>query len=56
MQNEEPTGFFFFSEAGPVLHYLLRKQVIMMLSPPKKIHGDDYSFLACLYGFQSWLL
>lgn len=49
MQNEEPTGFFFFfPEAGPVLHYLLRKQVITMLPPTKKkIHGDDYSFLTC---------
>ena len=46
MQNEEPTGFYFFpSEAGPVLHYLLRKQIIVMLFLPNKINGDDYSFL-----------
>ena len=50
-------AFFFFPEAEPVLHYLLRKQIIVKLSPrKKKIHGDDYSFLACLYEFQSWLL
>lgn len=59
MQNEEPTGFFFFfPEARPVLHYLLRKQVIMMLPPTKKkIHGDDYSFLTCFkvgYYKQIW--
>ena len=60
MQNEEPTGFFFF----PFWSW-----TCVTLSPKKANHCDAFSpqqntwrwlffltFLACLYGFQSWLL
>ena len=50
MQNEEPTGFFFFffPEAEPVLHYLLRKQIIVMLSPHQKKNTWRWLFFLSL--------
>ena len=48
MQNEEPTGFFFFPEAEPLLHYLLRKQIIVKLSPPQKKNTWRWLFFLSL--------
>lgn len=57
MQNEEPTGFFFFSWSWTCVTLSPKEADHCDAFPPaKKIHGDDYSFLACLYEFQSWLL